>query len=344
MNIKDIRLHNNYDFLRVFAALCITFTHSYNLLAQNDQEPLIEITSDKFDFSFIGLCIFFTISGYLVTKSAANSVSFKNFVWKRFLRIQPVLIVLVLATVFIVGPFYTTLNIHEYFKTLNTWTYFRNILPVFGAQFPLPGVFTHHSDTGVNGSLWTLVLEERLYCIIGLFMLIGIRKGKWFVYAIIFFNLVFLASHLYTKHEMLPYLNKYFIQYAFMFLNAGGLYYLKIPFEKYAIPFFVGGLILSLLVLQNESLLFLWIILLPVTILGFAYIKSPLNKTGKYGDFTYGIYIFSFPIQQALIQQFSGALKPLQLFAFTLLISVPLSVLSWHLLEKKCLSYKNYVK
>lgn len=344
MNIKEIRLHNNYDFLRVFAALCITFTHSFNLLAQNDLEPLIKISSGKFDFSFIGLCIFFSISGYLVTKSSATSVSFKNFAWKRFLRIQPVLIILCLATVFILGPLYTILNTLDYFRFLSTWTYFRNILPVFGAQFQLPGVFIHNADLGVNGSLWTLVLEERLYCIVGLFMLLGIKKSKWFVYAIVFLNVVFLANSLYAEHQMLPYLNKYFIQYALMFLNAGALYYLRIPFEKYAVTFFSAGLLLSLLILQNESLLFLWIIILPVTILGFAYIKSPLNKTGKYGDFTYGIYIFSFPIQQALIQQFSGALKPLQLFAITLLLSVPLSVLSWHLLEKRCLNYKNYVK
>ena len=44
MLLKE-RLNNNYDFLRVFAALCITLTHSYNLILKNDDEPLMKLES-----------------------------------------------------------------------------------------------------------------------------------------------------------------------------------------------------------------------------------------------------------------------------------------------------------
>lgn len=344
MNIKEIRLHNNYDFLRVFAALSITFTHSYNLIAYNEQEPLMQLTSGNFDFSFIGLCIFFSISGYLVTKSAATSVSIKNFVWKRFLRIQPVLIVLCFLTIFVLGPLYSTDSTIDYFKNFSTWSYFRNIVPVFGAQFYLPGLFLNHTDAGVNGSLWTLVVEERLYCVIGLSMIFGIRKGKWLIYAVFLLNLIYVVNILMGPGGIFPYLNLYYIQYALMFLNAAAYYNLKIPFEKYGKYFFITALFLSLFVLQYNNLIFLWVLIIPIAILGFAYIKIPLNKTGYFGDFTYGIYIFSFPVQQALISYFQDKINPIQLFIYTLCISVPLSIISWHLLEKKCLSYKNALK
>lgn len=98
MLLKE-RLNNNYDFLRVFAALCITLTHSYNLLQQSELEPLMKFSGQRVDFSFIGLSIFFSVSGYLVAKSAITSPSFKNYVWKRFLRIQPLLIVVCILSV-----------------------------------------------------------------------------------------------------------------------------------------------------------------------------------------------------------------------------------------------------
>ncbi|MEQ1553344.1 MAG: acyltransferase family protein, partial [Ferruginibacter sp.] len=104
------RQQNNYDFLRVFAALCITFTHSFNLLKLNEKEYLLKFTNGKIDFAFVGLCIFFSISGYLIAKSAIVSPSFKNYLWKRFLRIQPMLILVCILSVFILGPFFTELS------------------------------------------------------------------------------------------------------------------------------------------------------------------------------------------------------------------------------------------
>ena len=59
------RTNNNFDFLRVFAALCITFTHSFNLLKLDNDEPLMILSNHTIDFSFIGLSIFFSIGNVL---------------------------------------------------------------------------------------------------------------------------------------------------------------------------------------------------------------------------------------------------------------------------------------
>ncbi len=140
MLLKE-RYNNNFDFLRVLAAVCITLTHSFNLLYKNREEPLMKFSGQKIDFAFIGLSIFFAVSGYLVAKSAVTSPSFKNYLWKRFLRIQPLLIIVCILTIFILGPLFTSLSAAAYFSNAGTYTYFRNIMPVFGIQFFLPGIF-----------------------------------------------------------------------------------------------------------------------------------------------------------------------------------------------------------
>ncbi len=343
MYLKD-RLNNNFDFLRVLAALCITFTHSYNLLLKNDEEPLMKLTGNHFDFSFIGLSIFFSISGYLIAKSAASSPSFKNYIWKRLLRIQPMLILVCVITVFIVGPLFSVLSLRQYFKELATYTYLRNIMPVFGIQFSLPKVFTANpAESGVNGSLWTLIVEERLYLVIGIVFFFKKYAQALLLIFIAALNLLYFVNILFYSENFIKYLSGGNVFYALLFLNASACYFLNINFikrEKASIFYFIviaGGLILSPFCFLEK---FLQIILIPLVILWLANLKGKTNQTGKYGDFTYGIYIFSFPVQQMIIAKNTALKEPVELFGLTLLIILPLAVLCWHLLEKKMLLLK----
>lgn len=65
-----------------------------------------------------------------------------------------------------------------------------------------------------------------------------------------------------------------------------------------------------------------------------------LNKVGEViGDTSYGIYIYSFPIQQTLMYFFK--LDTALLFMLSLPLSILLGYVSWHLIEKKALGYKD---
>jgi peptidoglycan/LPS O-acetylase OafA/YrhL len=341
---QNEKVYNNYDFLRVFAALSITFTHSYNLLKQDEDEVLMILTSQRASFSFIGLCIFFSISGYLIAKSAASSPSFKNYLWKRFLRIQPLLIVVCLLSVFIVGPIFTSLNKVDYFKNINTYTYFRNIMPLFGIQFGLPEVFKNNiAEPGINGSMWTLVVEERLYLIIGLLFLLKENRKQWFVYFVGILNVVWLIHNVFFNHHLFEYLNGGHIFYSLIFLNSSCMYLLNINFNNRILLFLFGApliLFLAQFSSLNESI---QVVIIPLLVIAIAHIKAVTNHIGKYGDFTYGIYIFSFPAQQILIALNLANNTPLLLFFFTLAIVVPMAILSWHLLEKKMLLMKGRI-
>ena len=342
MLLKE-RLNNNYDFLRVFAALCITFTHSYDLILKNDDEPLMKFSGNRFDFSFIGLSIFFSISGYLIAKSAITSPSFKNYIWKRFLRIQPMLILVCLASILVIGPIFTSLSLNEFFKQESTFTYFRNIMPLFGIQFVLPAVFGNNpAESGVNGSLWTLIVEERLYLIIGILFLFK-QYGKALLLILIgILNLLYFINVAFYGENLIKYFSGQNVFYAIIFLNASAFYLVNIDFKKIAnslfyLIFFASLLLLSTVIIFEKSLQMIFI---PILILSIAHLKGKTNKAGKYGDFTYGIYIFSFPVQQILIAKNIALNNPLKLFGMTILIVLPLAILCWHLLEKKMLLFK----
>jgi peptidoglycan/LPS O-acetylase OafA/YrhL len=339
--IQEGRLHNNYDFLRILASLCIMFYHSFGLTNSQLREPLIILTEGKLNTSFIGLSIFFSISGFLIAKSALRSSSLKNYLWKRLLRIQPLLFFLCILTVFMLGPLYTSLSTSAYFKSINTWTYFRNVMPLFGLQFTLPGVFTHNPlEAGVNGSLWTLIVEERLYLLMSFLFLFRMKK-RYFLVFILILNIVFLLNHL-ISHVPIPLLSSSAFFYGLIFLNSAILYIIKIDFNKWALHFLVAGIIIFFITYSFSVSTILDCYTMPLIVNSLAHIKGPLNKAGKWGDFTYGTYVFAFPIQQMLIANgFSNV--PYKVFLLTFLITIPLAIVSWHFLEKKFLSMKSLV-
>jgi len=343
MNITG-RQNNNIDFLRLFGAICVTFAHSFNHCYPYHIEPLANLSKGKTNFADIGLCIFFSISGYLIVKSALTSSSIKQYFWKRLLRIQPLLIIVCILTVFLLGPFFTNLPVLKYFSNIRTWTYFRNVFPLTGMQFNLPEVFGNYiGEKGVNGSLWTLVVEERLYLVLGVVIFLPVYN-KYFWYLLVGgINICYLINVV-SRQNILPYFNNSTMFYALLFINSSVMYLLEFNFVKNLTRYLVAGVLLFLLTLILPAFLFLQLYLIPVIILSISQIKCFANGAGKYGDFSYGIYVFSFPVQQMLVSIKILKENPYMQFLVTLLLVLPVAVLSWHFVEKKFLTFKNYVK
>ena len=75
-----------------------------------------------------------------------------------------------------------------------------------------------------------------------------------------------------------------------------------------------------------------------VLLIGYMPIKI-LSDFRKIGDMSYGIYIYSFPIAQIIM--YSLSLSTYELMVYSILVSIVFGYLSWHLIEKKVLRYKN---
>ncbi|MBC7651290.1 MAG: acyltransferase, partial [Deinococcales bacterium] len=171
--------HNNFTLLRLIAALLVVVSHSYYLTGNEVKEPLYIISKHKLLLSDIGLNIFFFTSGYLVTKSLFNTTNYLQFLYKRVLRIYPALLLAILITVFIIGLTVTTLSFTDYFNSKTTWLYLLTITGI-KIQFLLPGVFngSQFLSNAVNGSLWTIALEIKLYLLVMFISIFSYKKNR----------------------------------------------------------------------------------------------------------------------------------------------------------------------
>ena len=124
---------NNFNLIRIVAALVVLVTHSFALVGES-----IGMT-----IGLIAVDVFFIVSGFLVTASLLTRQSTIEFLWARALRIFPALLVMLLLTVFVLGPFFTSLPLSSYFSDRTTYDYLLKCSTLFtGVVYKLPGVFT----------------------------------------------------------------------------------------------------------------------------------------------------------------------------------------------------------
>lgn len=147
----------------------VLYGHSFVLLGL--REPLF---MSWLPLGPLGVFIFFTISGYLVSESWDRDPHLLRFFQRRLLRILPGLAVCVLLTVGVLGPLLTTLPLADYFSNPHTLGYLRTI--GLYITYYLPGVFDgNRYPNAVNGSLWSLPVEFLMYIVVAL---VGVLHGN----------------------------------------------------------------------------------------------------------------------------------------------------------------------
>ena len=326
---KRYKFNNNFDFLRIFAALLVVFSHSYALTGYGSNEPFY-ILNGITTLGRMGVVIFFVVSGYLITKSWQNHPSSSQFFWNRFLRIVPGLVGVTLFSVFFIGPLVTNLSIFDYFQNMLTWKYLTNIF-VFNINYNLPGVFVNNPyPNAVNGSIWTLPVEFGMYILIFIIGFFGrLNKRSLVVLLFLFATLIFLKGVSPVNYTLL--FSLFFVIGAIYQLQKGIIFNLKVSLLLF---------ILWIASFQTPFFMLTSIICLPYIILYIGNKSSyPFNKISKYGDFSYGLYIYAFPVQQT-IAYFIHGISAIAMFMLSLLLIFPLAILSWKLIESKALGYK----
>jgi len=324
---------NCFDFLRFFFAANILLAH-ISELSQNKSLYFLS----NFSNAIIGIKGFFIISGFLVAKSYVNTPSLKTYFIKRAKRILPAYVVVILLSVFVFA-YFTSYSLSEYFSALATYKYLGwNLIFMNFMQPCLPGLFENNLICAVNGALWTLKIEEGFYLILPLIFYI-IRKTKktflvlislyvlsllyWFVMD--YFNKPVLA-------KQLPGYLSYFVSGIFIFLNFEFIMLHKIKLFILSILFLVAYYFSV-----PQTNLFYPAAFGTIVII-FAYNFKWFNNFGKYGDFTYGLYIYHFPVIQ-LFRQYNLFEKynPFIIALAVILVSLLFAVLSWFIVEKRFL-------
>ena len=338
---------NNFDLLRICAAIFVIITHAYALRGLPEHDVLFHISQATTSFSRFGLWIFFVISGYLVTASAWRSVSVVSYIAKRVLRIMPAFIIVIFLSVLCLGPLVTTLSFANYFQHPITWAYLKALL-VFRIQYNLPGVFEQNLYPGaVNGSLWTIPYEIFLYILPLCLTLLGTLKKVAIVFLFVLWIICIYAVYNYASfldlHTM-PFLllNMWHVVNFAIFFIAGSIIYLLPDNMKIARIGWIIPLALWAISWFTPYAVILSYIFVPIMIINFAYQTPYVRIPAHIGDVSYGMYLYAFPIQQIIMFLTHGTLSVSGLIILTICIIIPIAWLSWHLVEKPALSFKRF--
>ncbi len=331
----------------------VVVLHCYDLTATRYIDYMARLTGGQITLPHIIIHGFVIMSGYLVLKSLQRSSSIRQYLWRRFLRIYPPLVVALALCAFVMGPAFTTLSPGAYFSHPDTWLHPLYSLRIFLVRATpcLPGVFSANPDScAVNGSLWTIWVEEVLYvALIGLFFIR--RRPAVMRAAVVTIWLALIVLLQVARSRWAD---------------------LEIPFSRSVqwdyfadlLLYFCSGCLMTLVswkdMRRNRIVLIAAFVMAGITCClhiyqPFAYLLYPvvmvaagedcvplLLKPFKWGNPSYGLYIYSYPLQQMLIQ----ALMPSA--GLLLALSVPLSFIvgyaSWHLVETPFLKLKERVK
>jgi len=169
MKLSDVAhgRDNNFNLIRIFAAFAVLVAHSFTLSGIS-AEPLQTVTG--MSLGTIAVDVFFITSGFLVSGSLLTRRSIVEYLCARGLRIFPALLVMIAVTVCCLGVYFTDVPLASYFAAPETHRYVvKNATLITGAAYYLPGVFEQNPyNGGVNGSLWSMPHEVRLYAILAI--------------------------------------------------------------------------------------------------------------------------------------------------------------------------------
>ncbi|MEH7374540.1 acyltransferase family protein [Neobacillus drentensis] len=321
---------NNLDFIRFVAATLVLFSHSYPLSTGNNMsEPFGLLTLGEMTFGELAVSIFFVISGFLITQSFDRSKDPIYYFKARILRIFPGLAFCLLLAAFLLGPIFTELSVIDYIMNRETYDYLSTI-SLYRIQYDLPGVFlTNVWPNAVNGSLWTLWYEFFFYIVVAI---LGVTRLLDKRIVLLGF---FLATALYFLGRGAFYTD------LFRYFSAGMFFYLFR--KKINLNGWLACVSFIILVLTMKTGYFSY----SFTIFGSYLIfylafetRLKVHNFGKYGDFSYGIYIYAFPLQQLMIYLFDNKLTPWENFLLSFPVTMLFAIVSWYLVEKRALKYK----
>jgi peptidoglycan/LPS O-acetylase OafA/YrhL len=357
---------NAFGLLRLLLAMGVLVAHSQTVGFA--QPPLgLTVTRGQIDLGSVAVKGFFLISGFLVTGSALR-ISWPRFGWHRLLRIMPAYWVCLVVTAFVFAPFVAYLErgtihgIWHHPESPFRYVWFNAFLSM--DQYRIGGLLTTTpfgryagGPSAFDGSLWSLRYEAACYVLIALLSVLAVlRRARW---AVLFLTLCTVglavrdvvvtgqwAFHPVGHPELRPFpmvgaFTFDQVQYLLVMFLLGACAYLyreRIPMNGllaaaaaavFVVTLTTGGF-LSLGLLAYAYLLLYAALALP----------RKLHRIGVDRDYSYGIYIYAFPMQQILGLLGATRFGPVAYLALTVLMTAILAALSWHLVERPAMSLK----
>jgi peptidoglycan/LPS O-acetylase OafA/YrhL len=327
---------NNFDFLRLLLASVVALFH-------------ISVLSGAAELRWMNLLpgtlavqCFFVISGFLIFMSYERSSSIRTYVEKRIRRIAPAYVLAVVGAAFLLATM-SELSVGEYFSNAGTWRYLVYNLALANFKAPdLPGVFPGNLENDINGSLWTIKIEVGFYILVPALVWLVRRHGYRSVLgAVIALSMVwrFGFDHL-SEVTGSDFYGKLAIQLPgqLSFFAGGAWSYYRLCEGRLPAPIWAVAGVVSWVTASGPW----WEVIAPFAVAAVvscvALANWRLPQAARWGDFSYGVYIYHFPIAQTCIALGMFASSAWLGFAATICLLALISVASWNFLESPMLS------
>lgn len=370
MNFTDKIYFPGLNGLRFIAASAVLAGHIEFIKFNNNLPNFFYLSYFKNDAGFLGVILFFVLSGFLITylllseKSAYGNISLKKFYIRRILRIWPLFFLIIFITI---PYFFFFSQDSSLIFDINFWIGFilfsfflPNLAPVLG--YSLPGLY----------HLWSIGVEEQFYIIWPVFIKkIKKRLLHFLVIIFVIFSLAphitgYTLNHFFHNSKCLFYLTEFLIKFKINCMALGGIAaYLCFTKNKFVnlikngvfeIIIFILTFVLWLYGLRfsvfNEEIyaIFFTIIIINISTKPKPFITLE-NKIFNYlGKISYGIYIYHILVITILINTLKiyfitymyshEIIINIFLYVFSFGITILISSFSYELYEKKFLNFK----
>ncbi|GAA1069373.1 acyltransferase [Kitasatospora arboriphila] len=354
---------NGFGLLRLVFSVGVIIEHA-RPLGFHQPEPLKSLSRHQVDLGALCVAGFFLLSGLLITRSAMRT-DLRRFLWARAVRILPGFWACLLVTVLVIGPIVawrSGMSLHDYFThPEGPWRYLRKNCALAMNQFGLSGLLADNPyPKAFDGSLWSLSSEVFCYLVVGGLAALGIlRRNRAVVLVMLAGALLFMASlavkaphlraNIYaeTGHGayILPLIgwlslnNLLPLMFMFGLGAAAELYRERLPIH-WAIAAVCA-------VLFGGSMRFGGFTLIGLPALAYLIVwtavrtPSPLTRIGAKADFSYGLYIYAFPVQQTLVLFHGTRWGFWPYVALSTAVALGMAACSWYLVEQPTLRLKD---
>jgi peptidoglycan/LPS O-acetylase OafA/YrhL len=244
----------------------------------------------------------------------------------------------------------TSLPLAAYFRSIEPYRYAlqNSVVWPFGARFTLPGVFEHAAvPHAVNGPVWTLPWELNMYAILALLGALAFSRARTLGDAglrrvLVALGLLGIAG--YTLNDALGLTSAFRVvqalRFGALFFTGAACFVLRerVPLSAWLV--LGAGVLLAGTFALGHPLMAIYVGGVSYLTLYLAHVPAgPIRRFNALGDYSYGLYLFAFPIQQVIAERVPGV-SMMQLFCLAAPITLAFAVASWHLMEKPILALK----
>jgi peptidoglycan/LPS O-acetylase OafA/YrhL len=334
---------NNFNLIRFAAASAVLVDHCFWLVSP-EQAAASPVDLRPLEIGRWAVDVFFIISGFLVTRSVMTQPTLIDYGVARVLRLFPALVVVCFALAFILGPIVTLVSPLSYFSDPRPWLYIPLTASLVTHTLTLPGVFDTVPEAGiVNSPLWTLRYEAFCYLLLALFAAAGLlwtraRAGLMLAAIVALYAGVTFATDWREQSTALDSSFRFLLD----FFLGGALFIFA---DRIRLGLGVALALAAAAMLAYATPLFEAFARLALAygVIWFAFVPGgAIRAFNRAGDYSYGIYIICFPIQQSLVA-LDPAIGPASLFAVSFPAVLALAMLSWHFIEQPALLQKSWL-